>query len=393
MKTKHRIWIGGITLVAAIVLGTVGWIGINVGGIPYWVTVVDYRTPDDQPKDVLEDDRLEDKHAVFDPALVDRREYKQRLVNLSDAVIRLNSPEIKPDAEKELLTLRPSFAAAVVAARKSRTHTEILPSVNLIDGKAKQFDDGLAARIELVVFKGLGDRFPGNLHLIKKLFGKLDPRSRAATYLAAGLELAGEHVKIPSSAEKERLLRDFDADPTVSKPIGFHTWNKELVVLFRFHRFFQRPIDDPAIVAALVKAFRSDDSLTSEYRRSLDFSAKFTNPPPASFLSILNSVVANGTIPLNRSVSIFPPSTSRETELFTRLFPRGLPADVDLMNTLIKRIRSGEVDLTPDPKRSGWYDYQVHALETMLIADRGAEHQRLLLTRSYKGACWKRFNR
>ena len=61
------------------------------------------------------------------------------------------------------------------------------------------------------------------------------------------------------------------------------------------------------------------------------------------------------------------------------------------MSALIQRIRSGEVDLTPNPKTSGWYDYQIHALETMLLAQRGAEHEKLLLTRSYKNRMLEAF--
>ena len=53
------------------------------------------------------------------------------------------------------------------------------------------------------------------------------------------------------------------------------------------------------------------------------------------------------------------------------------------MSTLIRRIRSGEVDLKPGDK-DGWYQYQVYALETMLLPTRGQERDKLLLTASYK---------
>ena len=49
-------------------------------------------------------------------------------------------------------------------------------------------------------------------------------------------------------------------------------------------------------------------------------------------------------------VTLFPPSTSRETELYEKLFPRGLPANADLMRELIGAIRSGKVDLKPPAK-------------------------------------------
>ena len=82
-------------------------------------------------------------------------------------------------------------------------------------------------------------------------------------------------------------------------------------------------------------------------------------------------------------VSLFPPSTTRETELFEKLFPSGLPADARLMRELITAIRSGKVDLKPR-KDGGWYDHQVYALETLLLPEKGAEANKLLLTKAYK---------
>ena len=78
-----------------------------------------------------------------------------------------------------------------------------------------------------------------------------------------------------------------------------------------------------------------------------------------------------------------PYSTSRETVLFNKLFPVGLPEGTDLMMEFVKAIRDGRVDLAPG-KDSGWYDYQVYALETFLLPECGKEHDKLLLTKKYK---------
>jgi hypothetical protein len=61
----------------------------------------------------------------------------------------------------------------------------------------------------------------------------------------------------------------------------------------------------------------------------------------------------------------------------------GLPPNANLMRELITAIRSGKVDLKPDQK-SGWYEYQVYALETLLLPEKGAESNKLLLTKAYK---------
>ena len=50
---------------------------------------------------------------------------------------------------------------------------------------------------------------------------------------------------------------------------------------------------------------------------------------------------------------------------------------------LIQAVRSGELDLAPGAD-AGWYDYQLYALETLLLPERGPESQNLLLTAGYK---------
>ena len=71
------------------------------------------------------------------------------------------------------------------------------------------------------------------------------------------------------------------------------------------------------------------------------------------------------------------------------MFPYGLPRDygghdrVNLMVAYIQRIRSGHVDLKPRPD-DGWYQYQVYALETLLLPTAGPEGDKLLLTAEYK---------
>jgi hypothetical protein len=50
---------------------------------------------------------------------------------------------------------------------------------------------------------------------------------------------------------------------------------------------------------------------------------------------------------------------------------------------IIAAIRSGALDLTPSAD-SGWYDYQLYMLETLLVPERGPESDHLLLTAAYK---------
>ena len=330
---------------------------------------------------MLVDDKLSDKKLTpFDPALVDRRPLGPKgewLVNSSSAIIRLDVPILKPDQDAVLLVLHPSYAAAV----KTQPGANILPSVNLLDGKAKQFDDGLYAALDQAYYLGLEKKLAGHIQLIRRLYDRVGKDSPAAPFLAAGLELAGVHVEPSNLSAKQQMLQAFEALEVRSKPIGFYTWNETLSACFRFLRFFQQNFNDndAAIPLAIARAFHDDSSsLFADYQKALGFYARLTNPyHTRPIADIVGKDSFTGT------VALFPGSTSKETVLFEKLFPQGLPPGANLMRELVTAIRSGKVDLQPGP-RSGWYDHQVYALETLLLAEKGMEHDKLLLTKAYK---------
>ena len=215
----------------------------------------DYRSPPESAEDSLVDDRLENKQTTFDPALVDRRPFEGWLINSSDAVIRLDVAMVRPDSEGYLLVLRPSYTAALDEARRAGVPAaDILPSVNLIDGKAKQFDDGLYAALDQAYYRGLKERLTSHVQLIRGIYDEVGPASPAAPLLAAGLELAGVQVEAADAAAKDTLLQQFTSNEVQSKPIGFYTWNPTLKECFRFLRFFQQPIRDRAAAQAIADA-------------------------------------------------------------------------------------------------------------------------------------------
>ncbi len=393
MTTRLKVLIGTLLAIAAIG-GAGNWL-VQSGLVEKWsrrtpwipksnetveVEVTDYTPPPPDPLDaLLTDDRLEDKPADFDPKRVHPVVESGWKVNLSDAVIRLDVPMIRPDVEPHLTGLYPSYADALKAIGPN---ANVLPSVNMIDGKAKQFDDGLYAAIDLAYYQGLAGKLQGHIDLIKMMADRLGPDSPGTAFLAGGLELAG--IKIPVSDEKAKQLHinKFKINPIAGKPIGFYTWNARLTELFIVLRYFQQP--QPADVAWSISGFLQDDAkLRDEYTRAAHLFAGLTNP----FKNLSNADLAKlprGTPPPDgKTVSLFPASTSKETELFDKVFERGLPPDADLMRELITAIRSGKVDLAPR-KDAGWYEYQVYALETMLLPEKGPENARLLLTKSYK---------
>jgi hypothetical protein len=362
----------------------------------YEIERTEYQLPKPEADDVLTDDQLQDKKATpFDPTLVDRRPLGKDgawRLNASAAIVRLDVPLVLPDAEPQLLTLHPSYTAAI---QKSGRPGDILPSVNLLDGKAKQFDDGLYAALDQAYYQGLQDQLLSHIQLVRRLYEKAGKDSVAAPFLAAGLELAGVHVMPADLQRKQEILQGFQDNPIASKPIGFYTWNQSLTDCFRFLRFFQRQFgpDQLAVPAAIAEVLEHDSALLADYRKAIGFYAKLTNPHnclsvadimgPGSLDSAGLARLAEQKKVFHRTVALFPPSTSRESVLFEALFPLGPPENVNLMRELVQRIRSGQVNLQPKPE-SGWYDHQVYALETLLLPEKGAERNKLLLTKTYK---------
>jgi hypothetical protein len=366
--------------------------GTGVPGLDPNVEVIEVTDRKDPPPadDGLADDKLEDKKTSFDPELVDRRPLEGWLVNQSEAVIKLDVPIIQPDYEQDLLVLHSSYKAALAASQGRNP----LPSVNLLDGNAKQFDDGLYAAIDLAYFQGIADKLQSHQALVERLLEKVGPDSPAAPYLAAGLTLGGKDTLVADNAARDRFVTQFNNNPALSKPISFYTWNDDLKHVWAFMRFFQREIDPQSAEAtALVAALAEDSALKADYEQAAQLFGKLTNPLNRLSLADVVGVDVTSDAALEalrkskgiekEGVAFFPPSTSRETELFNKLFPLGVPESAKLMKELVQAIRSGKVDLTPR-ENSGWYDHQVYALETMLLPEVGEEHNKLLLTKPYK---------
>ncbi len=386
-----RILRGVLILAAALPL----W-GCSPGGPELETREITEYNPPPADENWLRDDDLATKQPKFDPNLVDRRQLEGWLVNASGAVIRLDVPMILPDAEGHLVQLTPSYAHAWAIAKNNPSYgVSFLPSVNLIDGKAKQFDDGLYAAIDLAYFEGVEGQLRGHVQLIEDLLAQVPADSQAAAYLAAGLSLADREVSTGDPAARQTWLARFRSHPLAAKPIGFYTWNEKLKKCWAFTRFFQMKLvaEDLNVVQTLTAALRSNEDLLADYRRSMQLFANLTNPyscfslDDVLELTDLDQARLDALVKEQRrddaAVAFFPSSTSREKVLFEKLFPLGIPPDANLMRELVERIRSGQVDLTPT-ETSGWYEHQVYALETLLLPEKGPEGEKLLLTKAYK---------
>lgn len=369
---QSRLVIGaGVSLVALLALGAAL---SNCASVR-----TDVRRPPDDPADALTDDLPADRPAT---AFVDGRVHDERCgaegaweQNRSAAVLRLDIPLLRGDLEPHLLALHASYADAAAAHRGPE---RVLPSVNAIDGKAKQFDDGLVAALALARFGGLpAADLEGRVAIVRRMRAAVGDGSAAAPFLGAALRLADPETAAPESPAEREYLRRFLASPTLSRPFAFYTWTDELGRLFRFSRFLQQEFPSGSLPGEsdLRAALAADAALRTDYERSLALDAGIHNPPACA--SLLTPARPGA------PTAVLPPASSREIELFARLFPRGVPSGANLMEELVRRVRSGEVDLAPRPG-SGWIDRQVHALETLLLPDRAAEAPKLLLTKAYK---------
>ncbi|MBI5624759.1 MAG: hypothetical protein HY924_13350 [Elusimicrobia bacterium] len=303
--------------------------------------------------EVFEDDRLADKKPPFLPDLVDSRGFEGREVNASAAVLRLDVD----DDDRGFSTLHPDFAAAAKAWGGG-----ILASVNTVDAKAKQVDDGVLAALHEAFVRGTAGPDLDLRGFLEELRARLDPGGRAAAWVAEGLSGRG----------------------FAGEPQSFYAWSPDLRKSWRLTRHLMEPL--PAGDAAAVEMaslLGKDAALMGRYGRLLDRIARMDSAGPAASLKDLAEALRKGAPPSFSQVSLLPSPRSKEDLLFMKVFADGIPAEADLTLALVRAIRSGEVDLKPG-KDAGWYDYEVYALETFLLPERGEEHQKLLLMKKYK---------
>ena len=352
-----------------------------------WTEYEDPPQPLTLTDDVVDPAKIPD----FNPDLAHSVPVKGWEINLSHTIFYLDVPVLKPDSDGHLLKLRPNYRQAIEAAKQG----QLLPSVNLIDGKAKQFDDGLYAALDLAYYSAHEETLVGHVQLVKQLAAAVGPESPAAPFLSAGLSLAGIDTPVSDTARRDEMLRVFESNKLRSKPLGFYDWSAELQECYRFLKFMQQPFDIeedkwPAEMQALAQVLESDETLRADYQQAIEFYSRLTNPPVA--LSLLDVQGETGAAAaakrqvsqqMRPAVAVFPASTNREQRLFDRLFPLGFPAGANLMEALILAVQKGDVDLAPTAD-SGWYDYQCFALETFLLPQRGEETSKLILTAQYK---------
>jgi len=254
--------------------------------------------------------------------------------------------------------------------------------------KAKQFDDGLYAAVELAAYHGRG-RFPGKRVLLDGVYQRLHKQGACAKgngpavfFAAASLGHANYRAPRCVADAAKRTLKEFLAAPLRSKPLGFYTWQRYLQQVFRQDRLLQTRLQGDAGIAALVAALEGDTAARDVYAATLRLNARLTNPPVAQDLT---ARYGGKKPPLPRKgIRFYPPSRSHEVTLAERLWgDRPVPEGADLMNELIGRVQAGSLSLAVRAD-SGWYDHQTWALEPLLRPDQVPESARLAFTPRYR---------
>lgn len=263
-------------------------------------------------------------------------------------------------------------------------------SAALLAQKAKQFDDGLYAAVDVAAQQGAG-KFSGKAGLLTRLtevLAKQRPaKNDARLVVLAAARLGG--LPNPSSPGADQaisaLIENFQRDPLQSKPLGFYTWNANLRRIFQQDRMLQSRLLGETGVRAIAQALAADEAGRTTYDQYLKLISRLTNPLSKGDLHQYLAELEAGhpEIP-EEGLSLFPPSRSHEGDLVMRLYGnRTIPEGFDLMEALIARIRSGEIDLTPRDD-SGWYDYQTWALEPLVNPDKAPESVHLKFEELYR---------
>ncbi len=351
----------------------------------------------------LTDDVLADKTPAFvdEPtrwkALVPTADLPSGLeINKSGAVVALDLATIEGAERGHGEQRFTDYASALRYAESAGLSW--MPSVQLVDQKAKVVADEIKASVERYTQGHATALGRGRQEFLEDLLAVLLEAGdeEAATYVAVPVMLGGGTPALPDmvAAGAAELQQWFLANRLASKPIGYYTDTPELERVFQQSRFcqwnfrsvYQHDWDMQTRIAARISerlgmVFSTHPELSREYEGFLGLQSRLCNPPDADFFPMGKNV------PIDRGIeahsTLFPPAGSPENTLFRRLYALQTLPDENVMNRLIRGIQSGEVDLRPD-EDSGWYDYQLYALETLLLPDRGQEGEKLLLSRAYK---------
>jgi hypothetical protein len=272
-----------------------------------------------------------------------------------------------------------------LASLQKRMSSERFVSASMLAFKAKQFDDGLYAAVDLAAQHGAG-KYPGKISLFTELTrllarGGLYGEMSAVVFAAA--RLGGVSVEQPGVMEPAvaGLIAQFLADESESKALGFYNWTPALKRIFQQDRMLQSKVRDFRAVDEVARALRETGSAYATYADYLTLVSRLTNPlVSADLRDWPQHPASDDTGPW----SFLPPSRAYETDLAKQLYGNTpIPEGFSLVQEMVQRIRDGRLPLKPTEK-SGWYDYQTWALEPLVLPDKMPEATKLKFSKEYR---------
>lgn len=281
-------------------------------------------------------------------------------------VLRLEVPVAKGSSREDEVELLPDLSQLAEGGH--------MVSAAVLAAKAKAFDDGLMAAVELAADRGAG-RLRGKNELLAGWLERSMVTPEAAAHLWAGLRLRGLQPPVPPDVEQLGLpaMTEFLGARERSHPLAFYSWSPELVGIFRRDRFLQSPLESGRAQTLL-------DSLgpgRETYEAHLRLAGRLTNPLVEEPSALGRSGVR---------WAVFPPSRAVETDLARQLLGQDpIPEGFDLIDELMGRVEQGQLSLRPGPE-DGWYAHQQWCLEPLLRPDEALESPRVERGKGYQ-AC------
>ncbi len=305
----------------------------------------------------------------------------------------------------------------------------VIPSVQVVQGKLKQFNDTLCATLETAVQTGKDMDIAGKRQSLKKLYSTIvkqfklaDKKTKpliaeAAKYVAKALEKGGIKVGIPEKIAKCGSS-SYNSGQFVT-PCGFWNWNPELENTFSQDRFLMSGMElaeNAPLAITIAAVIAQDPKLEEAFNAYNRFDAKLTNPPvyikpgivfalpekcvlvselikdlppgknldwilkPESVKKIKTSLLKKYGDKTGFALTAF--SRSKEYDMLVKYYRSGGSPGNNTLDVIIGAITSGAVNLEPKPD-SGWYDYQWYALETLILPDKAQERDKLFFNEKY----------
>jgi hypothetical protein len=266
-------------------------------------------------------------------------------------------------------------------------------SAAMLIQKAKQFDDGLYAAVELAMQDGLGPVTGKRVWLpnfATQVEANLGGEPLAVLYAAA--QLGGSQPSLPELLRKQvaAVRSEFLADEKRSKPLGFYSWSTQLENIFRQDRMLQTKVEvakSQEGIMAVARVLASDEQARKSYEQVMRLNERLTNKLTSpGYAPLLAAMEADKAPDLSQVefVSFLPASRSHEADLVMKLYGnKPIPPGFELMTEVIKRLKSGDLSFEPRAD-SGWYDHQLWSIEPLVRLDATEEAKKLRTNEEYR---------